>query len=195
MLKRDRGKDPVARKERNLEHELKDLEQRVTHLHEKFERDEDRIRQLEARLHHDERRIKALEDARHDVLSITIIQNKGENMAKQRRFAAVAVVGVVAGQTGNFSCIPAPAQSAFATPPSLVSDNPLAVVTSDPSDPTGATFNVAVDPTASGSFNLTPAYTNPDGVVAVGTPLNVPVIPGPPPPPVDVATVTVQQNS
>ena len=180
----------------------KDHDQELHHLEEKVNRLEERV-DSDERLNHRrfaelDARVTALEAAASDVRFITIVQNVpngGSTMAKQRRFAAVATVGVNAGSIGNFSAIPSPAASAFATPPVFSSDNPLAVVSIDTTDPTGATVNVAVDPTATGSFNLSATYTNPDGVVATAGTLNVPILAGPPPPPVDVTSITIQQNS
>ena len=179
MLKKKRGTNVPHGRERHLEHEVTELERRVKRLEE----------QIEIAF----REIKALQNARHDVVSNTITQIGG-TMPKQPKFKAVATVGVVAGQTGTFQTTPSPANSAYATPPVWTSDNPLAVVTPNLTlDPTGATVNVAVDPTATGSFNLSVAYTNPDGTVSTPGTLNVPVIPGPPPPPVDVTSNTIEQ--
>ena len=110
-----------------------------------------------------------------------------------KRFSSVATVGVNAGATGNFSAIPSPAGSVYTTAPVWSSDNSLAVVSVVTSDPTGATINVAVDPTATGSFNLSVTYTNPDGVVSTPGTLNVPINTAVPS--TDVTSNTIVQNS
>lgn len=92
---------------------------------------------------------------------------------------ANSIRGITAGQSGSFSAIPVPAQSVVTGVPVWASDNALAVVSPDTTDVTGLSITVAVDATATGSFNLTVTSTNPDGSTATGT-ANVPVLPAPP---------------
>ena len=102
---------------------------------------------------------------------------------------------VAAGASGKF--LATPVGGVFTSAPAWASDNPLAVGSVDPTDPTGATVNVAVDPTApaGSSFNLTCTYTNPDGVVATPGTLNVAIGPAVTPPPADVTAINISQLS
>jgi hypothetical protein len=97
--------------------------------------------------------------------------------------------GIVAGQTGTFAAAPLPVGSVVTGPPTWTTGNPLAVWSVNPSDVTGLSGSVAVDPTfAPGSFTLIISSTNPDGSVATGT-LVVPVT-APAPPVVQSFTIT-----
>lgn len=106
---------------------------------------------------------------------------------------ANSITGVVAGAVGKFTALPVPAGSVVSGSPAWASDNALAVVAVDTTDASGLSVIVTVDPTATGSFNLSISTTRTDGVVASGT-ANVPILPVVVPP-VPVASFDINQTA
>lgn len=143
------------------------------------------VRIEEKQIQHAQKEIRELQKNRKEVRSFKINQPGGTIMAN-------SITGVVAGQSAKFQALPLPAGAVVTGQPTWASDNALAVVTVDTADSTGLTVSVAVDQSATGSFNLSLSATNPDGSVATGT-ASVPVLPIPPPPPVAVTGFDVNQ--
>ena len=145
--------------------------------HKKDEKEQDRKnREQDARLEQDEKQIKQeqkeierLEHKQHRVRvvrSFKLYQIIGGTMAN-------LIKGVAAGARDKFQALAVPAGSVVTGVPVWASDNPLAVVTASAD---GLSADVAVDSTATGSFNLSVTSTNPDGSTATGT-ASVPVLP------------------
>jgi hypothetical protein len=163
----------------------KGLQKQINELREKLEN-------LEAsynyRFQEDEKKIASLEAEQGRFTSYKIIQN-GDSQMKQK---LVSPPIVNAGATGNFTAIGTPVGGSTTPPVSWSSDNSLAVVSIDTTDPSGLTVNVAVDPKApsGSSFNLT--VTDASG--ATGT-LNVSIGSSTPPPPTPFTSYSIVQNS
>ncbi len=149
---------------------------------------------------HDEvRQLKRIADAlwelvflerkelRNSVVDVTLQQIRGDIL--------MSITGVVVGQAGNFQIglVPATNFIPLPSPPTVTVDDTL--VTLGAVDPTAFTFTATVASTdTAASFNVTVAWTNDKGVAGTHV-FNIPILPTPPPPPVSITDVTLNQLS
>lgn len=131
------------------------------------------IKQVKKEIVRDEVKLQADEQVLQELESRKKRKRFKSYKLRQRGGKGMAIKGITPGQTGQFKATGAP-QPGQPTPPiNWTTDNPLAVPTLEPSDPSGLTVNVALDPTATGdSFNL--KITDESG--ATSGPINVPIV-------------------
>jgi hypothetical protein len=141
-----------------------------------------------------DRLIGVLERQFHTVPAkrLTLIQNGGN-------LSTSAFSLVAGGPPASFTIIPLPSGSALDLPADLelTSTDPLAVITNDPTDPSGATFDVSVPASdTSATIELDATGLNSAGVAISGGPFEVAVTPSaPPPPPSPASALGLVQNS
>lgn len=111
-----------------------------------------------------------------------------------RKDMADSVSSLAPGALGHFVATPIPAGATLTGLPIWTSSDPADILSANPTDPTGLTEIVQRNPNATGPFELTITYTNPDGTVATETTPPIPLSVVAPPPVQDVTGFSITQT-
>lgn len=104
-----------------------------------------------------------------------------------------AIQGIIKGSTGVFTGVPVPAGSSITGVPTWSADDPNVSLTPS-ADGSSVAVATSTTDTAS-SFNLTQNAVSSNGNPITSGPVNVPLLPATPPPPVPATSMDVTQIS